>query len=174
MAQLIINFFILTMSLLFNQMKHPLSLGFILLIQTMLITLTTGLNSKTFWFSYMLFLVFLGGMLVMFIYVVSLSSNEMFILSNKLILFMLISTILIIFMSMMTDMFFSSKMINLEMNPINDNNLFLKENSSTLNKIYNTPTNWTTIMLILYLFLTLIITIKITNFFYGPLRMSFN
>lgn len=48
-------------------------------------------------------------------------------------------------------------------------NLFL-ENNLTLNKLYNFPINIITILLINYLFLTLIATVKITNIFEGPLR----
>ena len=37
-------------------------------------------------------------------------------------------------------------------------------------KLYNFPTNIITIILALYLFLTLIVVVKITNIFEGPLR----
>lgn len=44
------------------------------------------------------------------------------------------------------------------------------ENLSSLNKLYNYPTNLISILLINYLFLTLIASVKITNIFKGPLR----
>lgn len=44
------------------------------------------------------------------------------------------------------------------------------ENNFILNKIYNFPVNLITVLLINYLFLTLIATVKITNIFEGPLR----
>lgn len=47
---------------------------------------------------------------------------------------------------------------------------FILENSLNLNKLYNFPLNLTTILLINYLFLTLIVVVKITNIFEGPLR----
>ena len=50
-------------------------MGLTLLIQTILVSIISGLITKTFWFSYILFLVFLGGILVLFIYVTSLASN---------------------------------------------------------------------------------------------------
>jgi NADH-ubiquinone oxidoreductase chain 6 len=49
-------------------------------------------------------------------------------------------------------------------------NSFIPENTINLNKLYNYPTNFLTIVLINYLFLTLIAVVKVTNIFYGPLR----
>lgn len=55
------------------------------------------------------------------------------------------------------------------------NNLFINtnENIKSLILIYNTPNLNLTIILINYLFLTLIAVVKITNLNYGPLRQKF-
>nr|WON66422.1 NADH dehydrogenase subunit 6 [Aedes koreicus] len=157
-------------SFIFMQMKHPLAMGLMLLIQTLLTSLLTGMYVKTFWFSYVLFLIFMGGMLVLFIYVTSLSSNEMFSMSFKL-LFMTI----IMMMIFMNFSFFMDKSLietfinNNEMNTFFMNSL-MPENSMELNKMYNFPTNLITLLLINYLFLTLLVTVKITKKNYGPLR----
>lgn len=50
---------------------------------------------------------------------------------------------------------------------------FLNENSLILNKIYSSPINLISIILIIFLFLTLIAIVKITNLFEGPLRPKF-
>lgn len=47
---------------------------------------------------------------------------------------------------------------------------YLLENSLVLNKLFNYPINILTIVLIIYLFLTLVVAVKITNIFEGPLR----
>jgi len=47
---------------------------------------------------------------------------------------------------------------------------FILENSLFLNKLYNFPINLITIILIIYLFLTLIAVVKISQIFEGPLR----
>nr|YP_009536179.1 NADH dehydrogenase subunit 6 [Nemorilla maculosa]AYM35210.1 NADH dehydrogenase subunit 6 [Nemorilla maculosa] len=158
----------------FMNMKHPLAMGLMLLIQTTLISFTSGLISKTFWFSYILFLVFLGGMLVLFIYITSLASNEMFSFSIKL---MMISTLMFIMMIMILLMIDKNLLINyknLEMKSINNLNSYIMENSLSLNKLYNYPTNMLTIMLMIYLLITLIAVVKITKLFKGPLRPMFN
>uniref|UniRef100_G8J896 NADH-ubiquinone oxidoreductase chain 6 n=1 Tax=Tipula abdominalis TaxID=560804 RepID=G8J896_9DIPT len=162
----------LIISFLFTQMKHPLSMGFILLIQTFFICLITGSLMKTFWFSYVLFLIFVGGMLVLFIYMTSLASNEMFNFSLKnffLASFLLMFSMLLIFI--LNDLpSLNSFSLNAEMTSIINEMNFIKENSLNLNKLYNFPTNMLTLLLINYLFLTLIIIVKITNNFFGPLR----
>nr|YP_010946801.1 NADH dehydrogenase subunit 6 [Pseudoglomeris angustifolia]WGO57558.1 NADH dehydrogenase subunit 6 [Pseudoglomeris angustifolia] len=149
-------------SILFTQMKYPLSLGMILLIQTMMISSITGMISQSFWFSYMLFLVFLGGMLILFIYVTSLISNEIISMSTKMIT--------INFTLFLPFMFMNSFLLN-------TNNLeslnFLSTNNELpllLIKIYNYPSGVITIMLAMYLFITLIAVVKITSISKGPLR----
>nr|YP_010392988.1 NADH dehydrogenase subunit 6 [Tipula aestiva]UPX88789.1 NADH dehydrogenase subunit 6 [Tipula aestiva] len=172
MTQFMLTMYSLMFSYLFTQMTHPLSMGLMLLIQTFIICLITGMLMKTFWFSYVLFLIFIGGMLVLFIYMTSLASNEMFNFSIKkflLILFMLFTLIIIIFI--INDFsIFNFFNLNTEMTSIMNEMNFIKENSLNLNKLYNFPNNMMTLLLINYLFLTLIIIVKITNNFYGPLR----
>nr|YP_010265793.1 NADH dehydrogenase subunit 6 [Psorophora albipes]UIS24547.1 NADH dehydrogenase subunit 6 [Psorophora albipes] len=158
-------------SFIFMQMKHPLAMGLMLLIQTFLTALFTGMYMKTFWFSYVLFLIFMGGMLVLFIYVTSLSSNEMFSLSLKLTflatMFMGTVTLYSFFMDKsLIEMFIQ----NNEMNSLSIMNSFFNEDILSLNKMYNFPTNLITLLLINYLFLTLLVTVKITKKNYGPLR----
>nr|UOU84938.1 NADH dehydrogenase subunit 6 [Platypalpus candicans] len=171
MLQMFLYITIMTSSLIFMQMNHPLSMGLMLLVQTMLICLITGLMTKTFWFSYMLFLIFLGGMLVLFIYVTSLASNEMFSFSMNLLIIYLINFVMLTMMMCFMDMNNLISLINNnEMSMLDIPESLITENSLTLNKLYNFPTNLITILLIIYLFITLIAIVKITNAFYGPLR----
>lgn len=154
--------------------KHPLAIGLILLIQTLIICLLTGLITKTFWFSYVIFLIFVGGMLVLFIYVTSLASNEIFNLSRKITFLRTAIFFIIIFIFFLVDKNLSvNYFINNEIETINYIKRFLLENLLIINKLYNFPINLITIILIIYLFLTLIAIVKITNIFEGPLRPSF-
>nr|YP_010138716.1 NADH dehydrogenase subunit 6 [Compsilura concinnata]QQJ94223.1 NADH dehydrogenase subunit 6 [Compsilura concinnata] len=169
MMQWILFSLMFTFNFIFMFMKHPLTMGMMLLIQTMLICMMTGLITKTFWFSYILFLVFIGGMLVLFIYITSLASNEMFSLSMKL---MIISIMMFIIFTIYL-IFFNKNFLqykNLEISSITNLNSFFMENSLSVNKLYNYPTNMLTILLMNYLLITLIAVIKITKLFKGPLR----
>nr|AVN67568.1 NADH dehydrogenase subunit 6 [Rhyparobia sp. B054] len=150
-------------SITFTQMNHPLAMGLTLLIQTTLIVLITGMMSQSFWFSYILFLIFLGGMLVLFIYVTSLASNEMFTLSTYLIIMSMMLTPLLIYT------FYESYNMKSQEN-LTFNFMLNSQLNLPLIKLYNLPTNIITIILASYLFLTLIAVVKITDIFVGPLR----
>lgn len=169
--QLFIRLSIIISRLIFIQINHPLAIGLILLIQTFIICLASGIISKTFWFSYILFLVFLGGILVLFIYVTSLASNEIFSLSIKITIITTIIIILTVILTFIVDINIVTPIIeNIEIIEISNINSIIKENTIILNKIYNYPTNLITLVLINYLLISLIAIVKITNVFYGPLR----
>nr|YP_010692967.1 NADH dehydrogenase subunit 6 [Anastrepha striata]AMN87516.1 NADH dehydrogenase subunit 6 [Anastrepha suspensa]AOY07749.1 NADH dehydrogenase subunit 6 [Anastrepha striata]AOY07751.1 NADH dehydrogenase subunit 6 [Anastrepha striata]AOY07757.1 NADH dehydrogenase subunit 6 [Anastrepha striata]AOY07763.1 NADH dehydrogenase subunit 6 [Anastrepha striata] len=172
MMQLTLYSTTLISSFIFIQMNHPLAMGLMLLIQTMQICLLTGLMAKSFWFSYVLFLIFLGGVLVLFIYVTSLASNEMFSLSMKTAFSFMLIFILLMGSSWLMDKSYTSFFIqNNEMQTMFNLNMFTEENSLNLHKLYNYPTNLITILLMNYLLITLIAVVKITKLFYGPLRL---
>nr|WPN89788.1 NADH dehydrogenase subunit 6 [Metallus sp.] len=161
---------LMTSSVLFFFMETPLSMGLILMIQTILTVLMTGMLSLNFWYAYILFLIMIGGMLILFIYVSSLSSNLKFTMINKKkILLMMIILFTLIFTIMLNTKFylmFNNELINMT-NLEMENNFILK---MSMNKLYNKPTNWIMIMMINYLLLTLLIVVKIININMGPLR----
>lgn len=134
----------------------------------------TGIISKSFWFSYILFLVIIGGMLILFIYISSLASNEKLNFSTQPIIKFFIIFNLTIFCIVFIDKFYS---MNIFINEDINNNIFnylINENYLSLSKIYNQPNNFLIILLIIYLLLTLVIVVKITNLFNGPLRPKYN
>lgn len=150
-------------------MTHPLSIGLILLIQTILVSLLCGIIYYTYWFSYILFLVIIGGILILFIYITSLASNELFNLNvNNFIITLFIFFLLITISYFYDNFLFLIK--NFETNSIN--NLINNENAYNLIKLYNNPTINITLIVINYLLLTLIIVVKITDISYGPLRQK--
>nr|YP_010534997.1 NADH dehydrogenase subunit 6 [Epinotia rubiginosana]UYA96964.1 NADH dehydrogenase subunit 6 [Epinotia rubiginosana] len=171
--KLFFSMFMMMMSLMMIFLKHPLSMGMMILIQTILICMLTGMLINTYWFSYILFLTFLGGLLVLFIYVSSIASNELFknnFFFNKFIMInlMLILTFSLFFIYKMNWMNFH---FNNEMNNFfNLNFFFNNENKINLSKLYNNQTFLMMMMMIIYLFIVLISVVKITNIFFGPLR----
>nr|YP_009828734.1 NADH dehydrogenase subunit 6 [Hemerobius japonicus]QJC58966.1 NADH dehydrogenase subunit 6 [Hemerobius japonicus] len=154
----------------FILMTHPLSMGLMLLIQTILVSLLCGMMYYTYWFSYILFLVMIGGMLILFIYMTSLASNELFNLSiNNFIITMFIFMLMLMMSYFYDNFLFLIK--NFEMTSINSL-MINDENAYNLIKLYNNPTMNITMMVINYLLLTLIIVVKITDISYGPLRQK--
>lgn len=165
--------------ILFLIINHPLTLGFILITQTFLISLFTGIFTIIYWFSYSLFLVFIGGMLVLFMYITSLASNETFYFKinfKKLNISIILLTILFIIFIFKDwkNILINNKIINKEIFNFSTFINLSQTNYLLLNKIYNFPINIITILLVNYLFLTLVATVKITNIFKGPLRPKNN
>jgi NADH-ubiquinone oxidoreductase chain 6 len=158
-------------------LNNPLSIGLIILFQTLLSCLITGILIKTYWFSYILFLTFLGGLLVLFIYVSRIASNEIFKPTFNL---KKIGLFLIIFLITIQFIYYNNiYWINLSTNSDIDNFkelifFFNNENKINLRKLYNNQTFLIITILVIYLFITLIAVVKITNIYYGPLRSSLN
>uniref|UniRef100_A0AAU7NI78 NADH-ubiquinone oxidoreductase chain 6 n=1 Tax=Salassa olivacea TaxID=3073723 RepID=A0AAU7NI78_9NEOP len=171
-----ISSLIMFISMMMYFLTHPLSMGLMILMQTLLSCLILGMMTKTYWFSYILFLTFLGGLLVLFIYVSSIASNELFSFNFNMKIIS-IFFIFIIFFSMI--LFLNNlKWMNLNINNSDMNKLlnlmiFLNENKINLSKLYDNQTFLLTYLLIIYLFITLVAMVKITNIFYGPLRSNF-
>nr|YP_009917563.1 NADH dehydrogenase subunit 6 [Issoria eugenia]QLM00881.1 NADH dehydrogenase subunit 6 [Issoria eugenia] len=155
--------------------NHPLSMGLLILMQTLLTCLLSGMLMNTYWFSYILFLIFLGGLLVLFIYVSSIAFNELFMISifNKMLVFLSIFYITIISLYFKNNLNFMNLYFNDEMMNFFNSLLFMNnEYNLNLMKLYNEQTYLMMMMLIIYLFITLIAVVKITNIFFGPLRSN--
>nr|YP_010429006.1 NADH dehydrogenase subunit 6 [Sephisa princeps]USO21350.1 NADH dehydrogenase subunit 6 [Sephisa princeps]WHU29555.1 NADH dehydrogenase subunit 6 [Sephisa chandra] len=172
MTKMFLSMLLIFISIFMFFLNHPFSMGLMILIQTFLLSLLSSMMINTYWFSYILFLTFLGGLLVMFIYVTSIASNELFKISmfNKSFFFMFLFIILSSFMLknnlLWMNFFFNNEMINFF-------NLFLffnHEININLFKLYNEQTYLLMLIMIIYLFITLIAVVKITNIFFGPLR----
>nr|YP_009497833.1 NADH dehydrogenase subunit 6 [Prismostictoides unihyala]AWT58512.1 NADH dehydrogenase subunit 6 [Prismostictoides unihyala] len=175
MTKMLISLTMIILSFIMYFMNHPLSVGLMILIQTLLTCMLSGMLINTYWFSYILFLTFLGGLLVLFIYVSSIASNELFSMNINMKMFIVISSLMIIFMQM----FFSFNLNWMNMNNNSEMNNFMNltlfinnENKINMNKLYNNQMTMMMLMLIIYLFITLVSVVKITNIFYGPLRST--
>nr|YP_002213687.1 NADH dehydrogenase subunit 6 [Gampsocleis gratiosa]ACA61243.1 NADH dehydrogenase subunit 6 [Gampsocleis gratiosa] len=175
MMNLSILTFNLLNSFIFLQANHPLAMTLIIIIQTCIISLTTGMMSSSFWFSYILFLVFLGGMLGLFIYITSLASNELFYASIKSLMIIILLVTFVLAVATITDPYFwnmltkNTDLMSIDLLPSTP----YTEATPHLIKLYNSPNHLITLMLVNYLFLTLIVIVKITNIFQGPLRQKF-
>nr|UGS80409.1 NADH dehydrogenase subunit 6 [Lachesilla punctata] len=156
----------LAMMFLFSM--NPLTMGLILIFQTISLSLVLAFCLKSAWFIYMLILIFIGGMLVLFIYVTSIFPNEKFSFNQSS--FMFWGTAL-----MMATMFFSLYLYSLNLNTwFNESSLSFNTTEYLLlqptKKIFSSQTNILFFFLVNYLFFCMIVVIKITNLPQGPLR----
>nr|UCC45945.1 NADH dehydrogenase subunit 6 [Chrysocoris stollii] len=150
----------ITLSIMFLWMKHPMSMGLILIMQTIIIAIISGMMLSNFFFSYIIMIIMLSGALVLFIYMASVASNEKFKTSINV---MVMSIVLMITSMIMT------KNINMIEYPQN-NNIYTPIMS--LMKLFNSMSMYITMMMILYLLLTMIVVSFIANTQEGPLRMK--
>nr|AND96247.1 NADH deshydrogenase subunit 6 [Scaptodera rhadamistus] len=157
--------FMLMASLLMIWVKHPLSMGLTLLIQTINLSLYLGFFNLNYWFSYILFLIMVGSMLILFIYMTSIASNEKFKFSINMLILNSITFIMILFMYLYINPFYmnlNNKMEKIEM-----------KFKFTLIKFINFPNYFMYYILIIYLLITLMIIVQITYFNkMGALRSS--
>uniref|UniRef100_A0AAU7YSZ9 NADH-ubiquinone oxidoreductase chain 6 n=1 Tax=Rhopalus latus TaxID=238591 RepID=A0AAU7YSZ9_9HEMI len=153
----------MTMAFIFMWLKHPISMGITIIMQTLTICMITGLILGTFWFSYLIMITMLSGMLVLFIYMASVASNEKFFTSMKLITF----SMLMIMMSTI-----------MEINETYMNNEFLKTQTSipmeliSLTTMFNMKMKFITMSMVMFLFFTMFTVSLIVNISEGPLRVK--
>nr|AML26173.1 NADH dehydrogenase subunit 6 [Scolytinae sp. BMNH 1274290] len=159
-----------TLSMLIILFKNPLSKGCILLLLTISTSIMASTKHLNSWFGYILFLIMVGGILVTFIYMTSIASNEKFKFPKIQMMMLFILTImvnLIIFSIVSTNNYFSMTMLlNQEITSISLMNKML------LTKIFNWPISQVPLALMSYLFLTLIMVVKMTDFIKGPIRQK--
>nr|UHM24570.1 NADH dehydrogenase subunit 6 [Papilio machaon annae] len=173
MMKMFLSLLIIMFSIIMLFLNHPLSMGLMILIQTLIICLLSGMLINSYWFSYILFLVFLGGLLVLFIYVSSVASNELFNMNFflKNIMFFLLIMSLFLSFNYMNNLNWMNFSFNYEMKNMTNFFIFINnENKINLSKLYNNQNYMLMMMLITYLFITLVAIVKITNIFYGPIR----
>nr|YP_009562013.1 NADH dehydrogenase subunit 6 [Traulia nigritibialis]QAU54104.1 NADH dehydrogenase subunit 6 [Traulia nigritibialis] len=158
------------MNINFIKLNHPMSMMILIILQTLLVGFMMGTMMESFWLSYILFLTFLGGMLVLFIYITSIASNEMFQIKSIMMIFTLMLWVIItLTLIYMNKMMFIDLIKNTETMNIN-NSINYQEMTMSLEKLYNKPTFIITMMMMIYLFLALLAVVKITNINQGPIR----
>nr|ASO76792.1 NADH dehydrogenase subunit 6 [Meimuna opalifera] len=161
MKMLMLMLILLSINLMF--MKHPLSMGSILLMQTIFSSLICSMYLNSYFMSYILFLVFIGGMLILFMYMSSIASNEKFYFSMKLML-----ANMMIFMLLFKLNFNWLDMENIKMSI----DLYNSYCNFLMNKLYMLPSGNITLLMIIYLLFVLIIVSNIISVYNSPLRSN--
>nr|YP_011014859.1 NADH dehydrogenase subunit 6 [Gergithus yunnanensis]WQB38540.1 NADH dehydrogenase subunit 6 [Gergithus yunnanensis] len=142
-------------------LKHPLSLGSMLIMQTTLMSIKMSKMNNSSWFSYILFITIIGGMMIMFMYMASIASNEKFStkMNKKMLILMAMIIILPEFDMSTLEKKNEMKMIFMEMEEIKSTSKFFNKNKMAL-----------TIAIMLILLLTMISVTNVANTFEGPLK----
>lgn len=156
---------IFTLTLLFPSLSHPLAIGVSLLLLTILAGVLVGRLASSIWITYTLILVLLGGLLVIFIYVALLASNELFIPRRKTF----IITISSFALSSMLTFVWAPSALNLH----SYGNFEIQvDNLEWINDLYSSKLSRMTVFLIVYLLLTLIVVVNNLKNNYSSLQSA--
>lgn len=77
---------------------HPLILSLILTLYVIVLRLYINLLGNNYWYSYLLFLVIIGGLIILFIYFTRIASNELINFNKSYLLYFFIKIILFLFL----------------------------------------------------------------------------
>jgi len=141
--------------------KHPITIIGVILLQVTLSSVYMFIVSLTPWAPLVLFLIFAGGLIVLFIYITRLSSNEkLSTIRNTPTKF-----IWLFIVSILTTIFIKTYQVTIPEQPV-----IIK----SLNKIFSSSATYLVVALILYLLLIIIIVTALVESNEGTLRQSFS
>nr|YP_010252270.1 NADH dehydrogenase subunit 6 [Grandidierella taihuensis]QTX95228.1 NADH dehydrogenase subunit 6 [Grandidierella taihuensis] len=152
--------------LIFLFSEHLLVMNFSLILASIIFSFVMYNQLMTTWLSYLLIMVFLSGLMVLFIYMTSLSSNEPFYFSYFSLVVLGVVNFFWPLVGLMSKGFSLMPLVS-----------SLKNYSSgfildLVNKTYSTLSMDLTVVMIIYLFVTLVVTVKISSLSSVPLKRS--
>ncbi len=149
----------LTLTACFPLISNPLRLGVTLLFCCILIVWGLAIIRSTFWVSYTLILVLVGGLIVVFIYVSLLASNELFVRTSSV--WATAGCVAVVFSSFVGVAFgFKGENLTEELNSTQLSNFF-ESPLLWVSKFYSYDLGNLTLFLVFYLLFTLIIVVSI-------------
>nr|YP_009470619.1 NADH dehydrogenase subunit 6 [Mycopsylla fici]AVF97047.1 NADH dehydrogenase subunit 6 [Mycopsylla fici] len=140
---------------------YPILMGLMLLIVTFFFCATIRLMSNSSWISSTLFLIMIGGLMIIFLYTTSICSNQKFkILNIKM---------MVIYFTLCSPILFFSKNSFMKLEEMTLMNTYLKE----FFKLFMPMNFYSTLFILIYLIFTLMIMINLMNFNMGPMRKKY-
>nr|AHA52533.1 NADH dehydrogenase subunit 6 [Homolobus sp. QL-2013] len=155
---------------------HPLSLNLLLILYTIIMILKLNYWNNMFWYSYMMFLIIVGGIMILFLYLTSISNNEMMLYNLKYYLYMYMKSCFMIMIYMFYYWSFNYYGLEMFTNSVEINNLFNfnKEFLLDFKNLYMNLNMDINIYLIIYLLLVMIMCVLICMKNSLPLRQMLN
>nr|AZZ89060.1 NADH dehydrogenase subunit 6 [Plectoderini sp. SX-2018] len=149
-------------------MKHPLSLGFFLMMQTIFMCMHSSMLMSSSWYGYIMFITMIGGLMIMFMYMSSIASNEKFyMINNKINLIILMTILILMFTNKDSTLEETTKMMENKILIINN-----EEMKSTSKFMMKYKSNLTIITMVTLL-ITMISVTNISSTFEGPLKKTY-
>nr|QQQ88773.1 NADH dehydrogenase subunit 6 [Hyalella tiwanaku] len=145
----------------FTQLSSPLGLGAAVVIFSFFVSVSMALVCYTSWFSLLLFMLFLSGMMIIFIYVCSLASNETHFYSVTFIYLVMAFTFFMVFSYEVNKLMGVSGVL-----------VYMSDSAILMCKVYSFSVYTFIVLLITYLLVTLIVVVKICVISDGPVRIK--
>nr|YP_010251086.1 NADH dehydrogenase subunit 6 [Chouioia cunea]QTW90620.1 NADH dehydrogenase subunit 6 [Chouioia cunea] len=145
----------------YNKSIHPVMMGVLLLILMILCSLNIELYNSMNWMSYLMFLIFIGGLMIIFMYFISFINNM-----KMSIKWNFIKMLIIKLFTMMMMMMFILYYLNINL-PWYNNSMEMMQYINQLNMkfysmyMYMYNKNYSMILSMIYLLVTLIFIVKI-------------
>lgn len=154
------------LSMLFIYVFTPISLTLLIISQSTILSILLFIVTAISWFSFILLIIFIRGIIIIFIYVSSLASNKLIITPNKPFIifsfFLLFFSSLIAYSPLLTNLNFLNSSLSSQ----------LKDNTLIIYKIYSPMLALLTSTFIIYLLLALFVVIKTASTSKAPLRRN--
>nr|YP_003875584.1 NADH dehydrogenase subunit 6 [Caprella mutica]ADA69729.1 NADH dehydrogenase subunit 6 [Caprella mutica] len=153
---------LLFMLFMFVITNHPLTMGLALMLTSLAMGIILSLNGPSAWIAYMLVMIFVSGMMIIIMYMSSLSSNEN--ISPSTFMKKTYTALLILSLAM----FFPLK--QQQLNLPKSAHYFSDSLFTIIYKTYNQLMNSMTTLIIFYLLIVLIVAVNIVKVSKTPLR----
>nr|AGV04752.1 NADH dehydrogenase subunit 6 [Neomysis orientalis] len=161
------NATIIMLNLLMIQINSPILMLPLLIITFMLLAMVTWVyNNFWNWLSYTIFLIFVGGLLILFAYIVSLTPNTKLHNKKKHSLIFMTFMLLMLMLSTLLDM------PAMNIHSLNEQTSYTTQMNSNMLYIFSlTSSHYTSIMMVFLFFIMIAVTILLKTS-YGALRIN--
>nr|YP_010031607.1 NADH dehydrogenase subunit 6 [Necremnus tutae]QOV03002.1 NADH dehydrogenase subunit 6 [Necremnus tutae] len=148
-----------------NKLIHPVIMGLILLNISILCSMNSSLTNNNHWFSYLMFLIIIGGMMIIFLYFTSFISNMKtsmkwsFIINIPLKFFFIIIFIIYFMFNFNKYLFWLSEFSEIKSLMLNMK-ILMNNNNMQIMYMYMYNKNFSTIISMIYLLICLTFIVK--------------
>nr|ACJ69609.1 NADH dehydrogenase subunit 6 [Schlettererius cinctipes] len=160
----------------FKNSSNPLYLGIHLFFLTIFMMITMSMQYNSYFISFIMFLIMIGGLLIMFLYFTAISSNSIFIFDKNFYMSMIMKIMLLMILMMMLmykiDPNLTNEFQEIMFYNINNFSITEKLNSNMLTNLFNYPTMNMSIFMMMYLIFTLLTVVKICIKINVPIRLK--
>nr|YP_010982453.1 NADH dehydrogenase subunit 6 [Cheiloneurus chinensis]WOE90958.1 NADH dehydrogenase subunit 6 [Cheiloneurus chinensis] len=140
---------------------HPLILGSILMLMNLITSMNISIYLPTNWWSYIIFLIMVGGLMILFMYFTSFINNMIISLKYYLFKNLMFKSLLMLIYIIMINMKFNNYMIwnsNINKFDISQDWMITKMKNFTMMYLYNL--NYSMMISIIYLLISLFLIVK--------------